>query len=204
MNCIVGVRDGANGAVVLACDSAVLAGETVAGRHARRIFWCGKFLIGCATSTRMAQILQHSFVPPEIEKSESVGFSASQSSSDTDLLQYLCTTFVDELRAALKKGGLLRSNNGIDDGGTFLVAHSHRLFVIYDDFAVEEMADPFTSVGPGAAYAVASMKALSDYTTLSASEIAERSLQIAAHFTTAVRSPFSILSTAPSAPSTRI
>jgi hypothetical protein len=152
----------------------------------------------------MAQILQHSFVPPEIEKSESVGFSASQSSSDTDLLQYLCTTFVDELRAALKKGGLLRSNNGIDDGGTFLVAHSHRLFVIYDDFAVEEMADPFTSVGPGAAYAVASMKALSDYTTLSASEIAERSLQIAAHFTTAVRSPFSILSTAPSAPSTRI
>jgi hypothetical protein len=143
----------------------------------------------------MAQILEHSFTPPEIEKSEAVGFKATHEAKETNLVQYLCATFVEELRACLKKGGFLHSNNGFDEGGAFLVGYKDRLFSIHEDFSVEEGNDPFAAIGPGSMYAVAAMKALRENTDLDPREIAEKALGTAGHFTAAVRPPFTFLST---------
>jgi ATP-dependent protease HslVU (ClpYQ) peptidase subunit len=53
------------------------------------------------------------------------------------------------------------------------------------------------SVGCGSSYAVGAMKAIADNTTLNAQEIAEKALEIASHFSGAVRPPFNFVNTNP-------
>ena len=58
--------------------------------------------------------------------------------------------WVDHVRHILTDGGWLQTKEGRADGGTFLVGHAGRLFIVEDDFQVGEAVDGFAAVGSGA------------------------------------------------------
>ena len=78
-----------------------------------------------------------------------------------------------------------------------MVGYKGRLFCIAEDFQVSESHEPFASVGCGSRYALGALKALAESIPLGAREIAQKSLEIASHFSAGVRPPFTFVETPP-------
>ncbi len=92
----------------------------------------------------MIQLLRFSFTPPAVGKK--------------DVYEYMCTSFIDEVRKCFEKGGYMqKEKNGDDLGGDFLVGYKNRLFRIDEDFQVGESYDGFDAVGCGRPYALGSL-----------------------------------------------
>lgn len=176
MTCIVGFIDKKNGKVVIGGDSAGVGGLDIAIRRDVKVFKVGDFVIGCTSSFRMIQLIRFSFKPPKYYP-------------DTDLYEYMCTTFVDTLRICFKNGGFARRNNDEESGGTFLVGYKDRLFEIEEDYQVAENYDLFNSCGCGAKYALGALMAIKDNEWIPEDKI-RLALQIATHFSAGVRPPY--------------
>ncbi|MEV5710848.1 hypothetical protein [Actinoallomurus sp. NPDC052274] len=181
MTAIVGITDGKT--VVIAGDSAGVGGDVTQPRLDAKVFVNGPYVIGYTTSFRMGQILRYAFkapVPPD---------------GEDGLHAFMCTGFINGVREGLKEGGWASKSNDQEEGGSFLVGLRGRLFEIGSDYQVGELADGYTAVGCGAEIALGALHATADAgMPLEARAIA--ALEAAAHFSTGVRAPFTIVGTA--------
>ncbi|GAB3966777.1 hypothetical protein GCM10029978_032690 [Actinoallomurus acanthiterrae] len=180
MTAIVGITDG--NTVVIAGDSAGVAGNLTQLRLDAKVFINGPYAIGYTTSFRMGQILRYTVktpVPPEREE---------------DLHAFMCTNFINGVREGLKDGGWASKNNDQEEGGSFLVGVRGRLFEIGHDYQVGELVDGYTAVGCGEEIALGALHATGNV-GLSLESRAITALEAAAHFSTGVRPPFTIVQT---------
>jgi 20S proteasome alpha/beta subunit len=183
MTAIVGITDG--NTVVIAGDSAGVGGLVTRPRLDEKVFTNGPYVIGYTTSFRMGQLLRYAFkapVPPEGEEG---------------LHAFMCTSFINSVREGLKEGGWASKNNDQEEGGSFLVGVRGRLFEIEEDYQVGELVDGYAAVGCGAEIALGALHATSD-TDMSLEARAIAALEAAAHFSTGVRAPFTVVDTAKS------
>ncbi|MEV0400800.1 hypothetical protein [Actinoallomurus sp. NPDC050550] len=181
MTAIVGITDG--NTVVIAGDSAGVGGDVTQPRLDAKVFSNGPYVIGYTTSFRMGQILRYTFKAPALPDSED------------GLHAFMCTSFINGVREGLKDGGWASKNNDQEEGGSFLVGVRGRLFEIGHDYQVGEMADGYTAVGCGAEIALGALHA-TDNTDMTLQARAVAALEAAAHFSTCVRPPFTIVDTA--------
>lgn len=174
MTCIAAVRQ--EGEIYMGADSAGVSGTSMQVRRDEKVCRVGDFLFGFTTSFRMGNLI-------------TFGFRAPPHDPEWSTERYMCTAFVDTIRALLKTGGFARVENGVEQGGEFLVAYRGRLFQVCSDFQVGENLSPFAAVGCGADLALGSL-----HTTQSTGMEAVRritlALEAAEAFSTSVRRPF--------------
>lgn len=146
MTCIAAVKH--EGRVHLAGDSLVVDDGDWSTHAAEDKVWeHGPFAMGFAGGLRPGQVVKHLLNPSAPPRS--------------DLMAYMVTTFVADLRKALTEAGCDLTHN--DDGEcktvlALLVGVRGRIFVIdSDDFSVCE-ADEYTAIGSGAKWAVGSLR----------------------------------------------
>jgi ATP-dependent protease HslVU (ClpYQ) peptidase subunit len=180
MTCIVGYVD--NNKVYMGADSLSVEGKYLAKviRKDPKVFRCGDFLIGGTTSWRMLQLLRFKLKPPGLTE-------------QSDLLDYMCTDFIDEIIKLFKVNGFENTNGNRDDlGGQFLVGYKNRLFRVCEDYHVEESVYPFNACGCGADFALGSM-ATNQHKR--AYQIIEEALTVTEKLSAGVSAPFLILNT---------
>lgn len=107
----------------------------------------------------------------------------------------MCIDFINAVRQGLKEGGWASKNNEQEEGGSFLVGVRGRLFEIGEDYQVGELADGYAAVGCGAEIALGALHATVD-AGMSLQTRAVAALEAAAHFSTGVRPPFTVVGTA--------
>lgn len=125
-----------DGRVLLGADSAASGGWTIGTRTDLKVFRTGRYVLGFTTSFRMGQILRWGFEPP-------------QPPGNGQLERFMCTTWIDAVREALKTGGWAKKDNEQETGGDFLVGVAGRLFTVYADYQVAEAADRYAACGSG-------------------------------------------------------
>lgn len=158
-------------------DSAGVAYLDVTVRKDPKVFHNGQFLIGYTSSFRMGQLLRFKFHPPPLKRGR-------------DLFEYMCTSFVDEVRRTLKKGGFSEVENNVEHGGQFLVGVRGRVFEIGGDFQVGESFSAYAAIGCGDAYALGALEA-SAVTDPEGRVL--QALAVAEKFSGGVRAPFVVL-----------
>ena len=176
------------GAVILGGDSAGVSDhDLVVVRADEKVFTLlgGEFVLGFTDSFRMGQLLRYSLRMPARERRDAAY------ASDPD--RFMATTFIDAVRACLKKGGFARREDDAEAGGTFLVGWRERLYEVDDDYQVGRSVTGYTAVGGGAEIAYGALHATSG---IEAKERVTRALQAAGAHSATVRPPFVILSTA--------
>ena len=175
MTCIIGLKH--KGDIYIGADSAGVGGSSISNRVDSKIYEVGEFIFGFTSSFRMGQLLGYSFKPPIHSKGISIE-------------EFMCTSFINEVKATLKEGGFSRNKNGEDEGGTFIVGYRGRLFTIFDDYQISEVADTYDAVGCGEDLAKGAM--YSTKTLLPLKRI-RNALEAAAYFSSGVRAPFKII-----------
>ena len=181
MTCIVGLVD--KGQVFIGGDSAGVntARLSLVVRNDRKVFRNGDFVMGFESSFRMGQLLAFNFDPPKPR----VGI---------DVMTYMVTDFIDAARARMKEGGFARVKEAAEEGGTFLVGYSGRLFHISDDFQVGESSHGFDACGCGDLIALGSLRSTRTWTDPGAR--VKEALECAETFSAGVRAPFFFETTA--------
>lgn len=134
MTCIVGLVHEEK--VYIGGDSAGVAGLALSVRADAKVFRNGPMIFGFTTSFRMGQLLRYGFTPPEYDDRK-------------DLMKYMVTTFVDEVRKCLKDGGFATKEKEGEEGGTFLVGFRGQLFHVDSDYQVGQERDGIYAVGCG-------------------------------------------------------
>lgn len=173
MTAVVGVAH--QGRVLLGGDSAGVSGWQLTIRADAKVFTNGPYVLGFTTSFRMGQIMRHADLPTPPD--------------DTDLHAFMCTGFIDAIRAAFKAGGYAQKENEREAGGNFLVGVNGRLFEVCGDYQVGEAAAGYAAVGCGDQVAHGVMYA----TRRMAPEKRIRlALAAAEHHSAGVRGPFTL------------
>lgn len=181
MTCIVGLVY--KGSVYIGGDSAGTSGTDIKIRLDPKVFIIQKrFIIGFTSSFRMGQLLNFSFKPTLQMKAQSD-------------YEYMCSDFISAVRKCFNDGGFMekdKTDGNRDEGGNFLVGYRGVLYEIGEDFQVGINEEPYCSVGCAEDYAHGSL-----YTTamlrMSPKRRITLALEVATHFSTAVRPPFIIL-----------
>lgn len=176
MTCIAGLVH--DGRTYLAGDSAGCSSWSLTVRKDQKVFKNGSYVMGFTTSFRMGQLLQYAFAPPE--------------PYTEDLHGFMCTIFTDAVRQCLKDGGFAKKDKEQEEGGTFLVGTSGRLFFINEDYQVGEPADPYAAVGCGADIALGALHA-TESTGLTPPDRLDAAMRAAQRFSNGVRGPFSFV-----------
>lgn len=171
MTAIVGLVE--NGEVFMGGDSAGVSGFSISVRADQKVFHNGPFLFGFTSSFRMGNLLKYKFSPPK-------------QTVHQDDMQYLCTDFIDAIRACFKDNGYGKE----DKGGTFLVGYNGNLYTIYDDFQVGQDVCNFDAVGCGSDLALGSLYSTKHMPPMDRVYLA---LEAAAHFSGGVSAPFIVL-----------
>lgn len=160
-------------------DSAGVAGYALTIRTDTKVFATGPYVMGFTSSFRMGQLLRHALQAPAPEGG---------------LDRFMCTTFVDSVRACLKDGGWAKKDADQEQGGTFLVGVHGHLYTVDSDYQVAEPADGYAAVGCGDELALG---ALHTTTTLGMKPQARltAALAAAAHHSAGVRGPYAFATT---------
>lgn len=196
MTCIVGLIDEKSNNVVIGGDSAAVAGHDVSIVSHPKVFKNGDFVFGCTTSFRMMQLIQFKFIPPMYNNRVGFNWGVENSTGiDEELLKYMATLFVDELRKCMEAGGFLYVENKQESGGQFLVGYKNRLFKINSDFSVLEYSDGYCAAGVGENYALGALKILDQHCKkMSSKDKVTIALESAAYFSGGVLGPFVVVS----------
>ena len=179
MTCIVGVAD--QSGVFIGGDSAGADPGSIQVRADPKVFKNGPFLFGFTSSFRLGDLLQHALKPPH---------HPHDMASNT----YLCTVFIDAVRKTLKDGGFAKVNNNVEEGGQFLLGYQGRLYTVYQDFQICELADHMEAIGSGYKYALGSMVTNRHHRSES---IIREALRAASTYDPYVCSPFHVLGMSP-------
>ncbi|MBI5421253.1 MAG: hypothetical protein HZA35_02970 [Parcubacteria group bacterium] len=180
MTCIAIATDGEN--IVMGGDSAGVGGSDLTIRKDRKVFQRTgldktKWVFGFTTSFRMGELIQYELTLPKVD-----------ARARKDLYGFMVKKFIFSLRKCFKKGGWAEREKGRESGGTFIIGLLGRIFVIYNDYQVEEPMDPFGAVGCGSDAAKGSL-----YTSQKDRNLKRRvhiALEAAQRFSTGVRKPF--------------
>lgn len=141
MSCIVGIAH--QGRVYLAGDSAHANDEfQIVTSPIPKVFRVGEFAIGCTGSVRVSQLLGYTFKPHTIP-------------NDFDLTLYMVDVFVMMLKECLRADGQKEDNLLADS--CLMVGVRERLFVIYNDFQLEEVYIGYNAIGSAANVALGSL-----------------------------------------------
>lgn len=178
MTCIVGVETGTS--VIIGGDSSSTNEYIVMNRANPKVFWNNGYLIGFTTSWRMGQLLQYMLQP-------------TSPPDDDDLTEFLVTEFVPLVKDCLSSNGWSIQENNREHGGEFLVGIRNQLFMVDDDFHVSRPRDGVDACGSGSFFALGSMWSTKDI--LEPPDRVRVALEAAAHYSTGVIGPFTILST---------
>jgi hypothetical protein len=146
VTCIVGVEQ--DGRVYIGGDSAGVAGYSLTIRADTKVFRVGPYIMGFTTSFRMGQLLRY-----RLEVGQPTGW---------DVDRFMATTFVDAVRACLSDGGFLRSDSGVEQGGSFLVGIQGRLYAVHSDFQIAKSLTGYDAVGCGEELALGSLHGTSE------------------------------------------
>ena len=163
-----------DGHVTIGADSAAVGGWNLTIRADPKVFRNGHYLIGYTDSYRMGQLLRYGLQPPEPKG---------------DLLQLMCTGFIDAVRRCLDEGGWSQRKESQEQGGTFLVGVAGRLFTIHQDYQVAEAADAYAACGCGIDVVLGAFHA-SRSGRASATAKVRAALTAAEHHNAGVRGPF--------------
>jgi hypothetical protein len=176
VTCIVGVVDGDR--VLIGGDSAGSDGWGISIRSDTKVFRTGTYVMGFTSSFRMGQLLRYSLEvsPPD--------------SWDVD--RFMATSFINAVRRCLKDGGWLKTDNGVERGGTFLVGVAGRLYVIHSDFQIGYTADGYAACGSGEMVALGSLHSTPD---LDPETRVRAALEAASHHTSSVAGPYTVEAT---------
>jgi len=176
MTCIIGIAN--NGKITMGADSASVSGYNGRVTNLSKVFIVDKFIVGYTDSFRMGQILEHHLsVRPQNDK------------DDKSDCNYMVRVFIEEVREVLKVYGFAEIDNNVEEGGTFLVGYSGKLYTVYSDFQINEYVDEYSSIGCGREYALGAMAA---YKNLHPKERVQKSLEVAGHFSVGVMPPYII------------
>jgi ATP-dependent protease HslVU (ClpYQ) peptidase subunit len=180
MTCIVGVVNG--DVITIGGDSAASDDHAWFVSKKEKVFtlsneYGDEALIGYTTSYRMADLLRYQCELPHIH--------------DKELMQYMVEDFVEEIREKFKEHGYSKIEDSQESGGNFLVGIRDRLFIVYDDFQVNECAENYFCVGCGEQFAMGAMHVLKD-SNLSTKERIFKSLEASSKFSNGVSPPFLI------------
>ncbi len=179
MTCIVALKTKA--AILIGADSASVGGLDSRVSTVPKVFRVGDMLIGCTTSWRMIQLLQH-------------GLTLPKHHADVETMAYMCTVFINAVRDCFRTGGFMTKDKETEYGGTFLVVYRERIFHVDGDYQVNESADGFDACGCGESYALGSLHATAQQDDGRAR--LQLALETAAHFSAGVRGPFTVLEAA--------
>lgn len=178
MTCIIGLEH--DGEVYIGADSAAVAGGEVQATMLPKVFQRDVFLIGYTTSFRMGQLLwQHLDVRAQHDEEEDS--------------TYIICGFVEAVRKCLKEHGYAKVNSNEEEGGSFLLGHKEKLYHVNSDYGITRCADRFDAVGCGGAYALGAMQTTSAFGGQSPTSRILEALDIAAHFSSGVIGPFTVL-----------
>jgi ATP-dependent protease HslVU (ClpYQ) peptidase subunit len=147
-----------------------------------KAFKSGPFLIGLAGSPRVKQLIKYKL-------------NLKDDPRQSDALEFMCTEFIDRLRAVLGDNGSKASKDNIDGVAGFswiMVGFRGRLFVIMSDFQVMERRVCYDAIGCGGDYALGSLYESSS-SKLSPKQRIEAALKCAETLSAGVRGPFTIL-----------
>jgi ATP-dependent protease HslVU (ClpYQ) peptidase subunit len=184
MTCIVGTVN--NNSVTIGGDSAASDEHAWFISKKEKVFtlsneWNDEVLVGYTTSYRMADIIRYHCELPRID--------------NKDLMQYMVEDFIEEIREEFKERGYTKIEDNQESGGSFLIGIKNRLFIIYDDFQVNECAENYFAIGCGEQFAMGAMHCLKtqDYKwSLSGQECVEKALTTSSKFSNGVSPPFLI------------
>jgi hypothetical protein len=174
MTCIAGLS--IDNRVWIGGDSAATGPNELTIRADPKVFRLGQAVIGYTSSYRFGQLLRYRLDPPDCP--------------DDDVHRYLCTKFVDAVRACLRDGGAARRDAEVESGGAFLLGYRGKLWTIQADYQVGESLAGYDAVGSGADVARGALFASKGKDP--ADRIAE-ALAAAEAWTPYVRRPFEIL-----------
>lgn len=173
MTCIVGISNGTT--VFLGGDSASVGGLDISRTLHPKVFKNGSYVMGYTTSFRMGQLLEFGTLPEPTKQDRN------------NLYRFMITKFVPAIRKLFKDGGYLKVEDSQEAGGTFLVGIKGELFIIDDDFQVQQKPEHFYACGCGEPIALGAMYASNGKKPL---EILQIGLQAAEQYSAGVRSPF--------------
>ena len=133
-------------------------------------------LLGISGECRIPQILDHCFTPPRRPK------------NCTDL-QYLCKTFMQSVRKAMRQAGALEKTDGVESMVLFsgLLAYRKKLYFFDADMSILEPSGNVAAVGSGQPYALGAMEAM---TTKDPKKKILRALEIAGKYDPYVGPPY--------------
>lgn len=174
MTCIAGVAH--DGKVWIGGDSAGVSSWTLMVRADEKVFTNGPFVMGFTSSFRMGQLLRYGLHVPE-------------QTTGQDDHEFMCTTFIDAVRACLKAGGLAKKDQEVESGGCFLVGYRGRLYLIGSDYQVGESSVGYDAVGCGGEIALGALHA----TTGAPGKRVKTALKAAAAHSAGVRGPFVVV-----------
>ncbi|WP_222594210.1 hypothetical protein [Kozakia baliensis] len=130
--------------MTIAADSIGSDGYNRSIRLDKKVFRLDDMIIGFTSSFRMGQILRYGLKPPFFR-------------GKMDAMEYMVSHFIPAVRDALKSGGFLKTENGEERIGCFMVGYEGRLFTIEGDLQVGENSLGFDAIGCGQDFALGSI-----------------------------------------------
>ena len=178
MTCIIGLV--CNDEVLIAGDSAAVSTpyHFISPNDDPKVFKNNKFIMGCTTSFRMIQILQHSLVIPKYFE-------------EMDFREYIVTLFIDKVRKAFKEAGFSTKKDEVEKGGTFMVGYKNNLAEIQDDYSYQISSRGESAIGSGY---VSALSSLFSTTGKDAKERLMIAMQATERLNITVRRPFHVIS----------
>ena len=177
MTIIVGVIRGST--VTIGGDSRFASNSTIHYGRKPKVWRQGPFILGSTGSIREGQILHHATTLP------------SPPLAPTELGGWLCTMFVDSIRAARKASGFDEKSDGTEVGPRAMVGILGRLFVVFEDYCVLEYLDSM-AIGSGMDFALGSLATTASM-RMSATRRVEVALEVACTHNVHCAPPFTVL-----------
>lgn len=180
MTCIVAVKG--KKYITIGADSAGISGCDLTIRKDVKVFKRYGMIFGFTSSFRMGQILRFGVKLPKLEDVK----------PQPDLYEFMCTTFIDQVRCDFRDRGFSSIANNTELGGQFIVGYKGRIFLIDSDFQVGESIDDYAAIGCGANAALGYLYATENNTKISTDDRAIKALECAEHFSNGVRGPYNL------------
>jgi len=177
MTCIIGLKH--KGKIYFGADSVGVQDSNLFPRKDEKIIVKGDFIFGVAGSFRLRDILKYSFIPPK--------------KTCKDVMEYMCTSFVEGLQNCLKEKGVLHIAEGVKEMDShILLGYKRRIFLIDCDFQIAESSEPYMVIGSCELITLGALAVLIKTKKSPERKILE-ALEISGRYDGVIRGPFKIV-----------